>query len=131
MSLIRRPGILAVTLLFVLVGAAFLTQVVPYRQIITSNRQVSEAEQTLSAIQAENARLEADVSALNTEEEVERLARQKLGYVRPGEVAYVVLEPPGADQTESASDEGPVEPPPTWVDRVWYFLSGRDLETNG
>ena len=35
-------------------------------------------------------------AALNTDEEIEKLAREKLGYVRPGETAYVVLDPPGA-----------------------------------
>jgi cell division protein FtsB len=127
-TLIRRPGIAIVTLLFLLVGAAFLTQVVPYRQIIASNRQVNSAEQQLASLESENSQLQADVDALNTEEEIERLARDKLGYVRPGETAYVVLDPPGADDTPVVAGDESADPPPTWVDRVWDFLTGQDLE---
>lgn len=127
MTLLRRPGIAIVTLLILLTGAVFLTQVVPYRQIVDSQRQVAEARAELASLEAENAEMAADVEALQTDSEIERLAREKLGYVRPGETAYVVLDPPGAsEETE------PVEPAPepvekTWVDKVWEFLTGADL----
>jgi cell division protein FtsB len=127
MTLIRRPGMLIVTLLFLLIGAAFLTQLVPYQQILESQRQVDAARAELTALEEENTTLEADVEALQTDAEIEKLAREKLGYVRPGERAYVVLDPPGAD------DEADQEPSlaelaeePTWVDRVWDFITGAD-----
>lgn len=132
MKLLRRPGPVLAALLFLLLGAAFLTQVVPYRQIIDSHRQVEEAKSTLAALEEENARLEADAEALHTDEEIEKLAREKLGYVRPGETAYVVLDPPRTDQEQaepapepesSAGDEGG-----TWVDWIWDFLTGADME---
>ena len=126
-NLLRRPGIAIVTLLILLTGAVFLTQVVPYRQIIDSQRQVASARAELAGYEAENAELAADVEALQTDSEIERLAREKLGYVRPGETAYVVLDPPGApDETESA-EPAPVPADKTWVDRVWDFLTGADL----
>ena len=126
MTLIRRPGAAAVTLLFLLMGAAFLTQVVPYRQIIETQREVATARAELQALESENAELGADVAALQTDAEIERLAREKLGYVRPGEKAYVVLDPPGT------TDHEPAEPAPaplekTWVERIWEFVSGADL----
>ncbi|MFZ0014144.1 MAG: septum formation initiator family protein [Acidimicrobiia bacterium] len=128
MSLLRRPGILMATLLILLMGAAFLTQVVPYGQILDSNRQVASAETQLETLQSENARLQADIDALETDAEIEKLAREKLGYVRPGETAYVVLDPPGTpDEVESDSEPLVVEDK-TWVDRVWEFLSGADLD---
>lgn len=130
MRLFKHPGALLATMLFVLFGAAFVTQVVPYRQIIDSQRQVNEAREQLAALEAENEYLSADVAALNTEAEIERLAREKLGYVLPGEQAYVVLDPPGSGQpppppptdTEQAEDQ-------TWVERLWDFLTGADLES--
>lgn len=127
MTVLRRPGAAIATLLILLMGAAFVTQVVPYNQIIESQRQVAEARADLAELEAQNERLQADVEALHTDSEVERLAREKLGYVRPGETAYVVLDPPGsADDTEPA----PPEPEPaekTWVDEVWEFLTGADI----
>lgn len=127
MTVLRRPGAAIATLLILLMGAAFVTQVVPYNQIIESQRQVAEARAELEELEAQNERLQADVEALHTDSEVERLAREKLGYVRPGETAYVVLDPPGSgDDTEPA----PPEPEPvekTWVDEVWEFLTGADI----
>jgi cell division protein FtsL len=130
MNLLRRPGVALVTLLFVLLGAAFLTQVVPYRQIIDSQRQVASAQESLAALEAENEELEADVSALNTEAEIEKLAREKLGYVRPGETGYVVLDPPGGDDIAPAETEELVDEGKTWVDRLWEFISGEDLDSS-
>jgi cell division protein FtsB len=127
MTILRRPGVALVTLLFVLLGAAFLTQVVPYRQIIDSQRQVVSAQERLAALEAENEELESDVAALNTDAEIEKLAREKLGYVRPGEIGFVVLDPPGSDQIAPAETEGLADEDKTWVDRLWEFVSGEDL----
>ncbi|MEX0865613.1 MAG: septum formation initiator family protein [Acidimicrobiia bacterium] len=127
MTLLRRPGAALATLLILLIGVAFLTQVVPYRQILDSRQQVESARAELAALDTENRQLEADVAALQTDGEVEKLAREKLGYVRPGEVAYVVLDPPAPDTV--------VEPAPaleqaedrSWVEKIWDFLTGADV----
>jgi len=110
-------------------GAAFFTQVVPYGQIVDSRRQVAEARQQLSDLEAENSSLRADVEALQTPGEIEKLAREKLGYVLPGETAFVVLDPPGTegDIAEQEPSSEPVEDK-TWVDELWEFLSGDDLD---
>lgn len=131
MTLLRRPGIALVTLLFLLLGAAFLTQVVPYRQIIEAQRQVSSAEAQLASLEAENELLQSDVTALNTDEEIEKLAREKLGYVQPGETAYVVLDPPASATTIPPVIEAPLAPEKTWVDQIWDFLTGDDLDDSG
>jgi cell division protein FtsB len=131
LTLIRRPGVALVTLLFLLLGAAFITQVVPYRQIIDSQRQVTAAQERLANLEEDNAALQADAAALNTEEEIEKLAREKLGYVRPGETAYVVLDPPGSNQAPGAEEEALVVDDRTWVDRIWDFLTGEDLDSEG
>ena len=130
MRLLSRPGPALATLLFLLLGAAFLTQLVPYRQIIDSHRQVGQARAELAALEEENARLQNDAEALHTDAEIEKLAREKLGYVRPGETAYVVLDPPQEQQeqaraTEPAEEE---EEGGTWVDWIWDFLTGADLD---
>ena len=131
MTLLRRPGIALVTLLFLLLGAAFLTQVVPYRQIIEAQRQVSSAQAQLASLEADNELLQADVTALNTDEEIEKLAREKLGYVQPGETAYVVLDPPASSTTIPPMIEAPLAPERTWVDQIWDFLTGDDLDDSG
>lgn len=132
MTFLRRPGVAVVTLVFMIVGAAFLTQLVPYRQIIDSQRQVSAAKAQLGALVAENAALRADIEALSTPAEIERLAREQLGYTFPGETAYVVLDPPPEERKPAPSLEIPVLPEErTWVDKVWDFLTGADVESSG
>jgi len=131
MTLLRRPGVALVTLLFLLMGAAFLTQVVPYRQIIDSQRQVSSAQEQLASLEAENELLQDDVAALNTDEEIEKLAREKLGYVQPGETAYVVLDPPQGQEITPAITEASPAPAKTWVDQIWEFVTGEDLGSPG
>ena len=126
-TLLRRPGALISTLLILLMGAAFLTQVVPYAQIVDSNHQVAEAEAQLAELETENAHLTADIEALQTDAEIEKLAREKLGYVRPGEIAYVVLDPPGTPEDTASTTPDETETDKTWVDRVWEFISGEDL----
>lgn len=128
MTLLRRPGLAVVTLLILLMGAAFLTQVVPYGQIIDSRRQVADARAQLDELQAENQKLQDEVDALGTDAEIEKLAREKLGYVRPGETAFVVLDPPGTPDVGSQEESAPAPPvDATWVDRVWDFITGADL----
>lgn len=127
MTLRRRPTVLLIAALFLVIGAAFLTQLIPYRQIIDSNRQVESARAELAALEEENMLLQADVAALETPEEIERLAREKLGYARPGETAYVVLDPPGAGQAVTREDPEPAVPERTWVEKIWDFVSGGDI----
>ncbi|MFB3050736.1 MAG: septum formation initiator family protein [Acidimicrobiia bacterium] len=130
MSLFRRPGAALATLLFLVMGAAFLTQVVPYRQILDSQRQVSSARAQLAALEVDNELLAADIAALETDEEVEKLAREKLGYVRPGETAYVVLDPPEElTRPQPETDDLVIPEERTWVDMIWDFVTGSDLDS--
>lgn len=125
---LRRVALVSFTLTLVLVGLAVVTNVVPYRQIVEQQRQVAEAAADLASLQAENDLLTARRDALETPVEIERLAREKLGYVRPGEIAYVVLDPPTAPTTTLPADEEeePVEDA-SLFDEVWDFVTGADL----
>ena len=124
----RSRALLAVAVMVVLVAAVLLTNVFPYRKILAQQQQVTEAQQQqLGDLQAENERLEGETLALATDSEIERLARENLGYVRPGELAYVVLEPPITDATVIVEPvELPVEPD-AWYENLWSFLTGKDL----
>lgn len=126
---LRRPAVILFTLALLLIGLAVFTNVVPYRQIVEQRRQLAASEVELNGLVEENTVLAAQRDALETPVEIERLAREKLGYVRPGEVAYVVLEPPKVPTT--ATVRTTPEPPPvedsSLFDTVWDFISGADL----
>jgi cell division protein FtsB len=124
---IRFSSILALVALAGL--AVVLAGIFPFRQIIAQNRAVDLAEHKLEAIRSENARLEARITALQTPEEVERLAREQFGLVRPGEIGYVVITPPEPAPEPDVVEE--VEERPPWWEQVWDYLTGRDLVGDG
>jgi cell division protein FtsB len=102
--------------------------IIPFRQIITRQQAVDLAAEQRDALVEENLRLEAQVAALRTPAEVERLAREHFGLVLPGEIAYVAV--PAEDPEMTALPEEPipvlVEPTPWWRS-LWDFVTGGDL----
>ena len=117
-----------VTLLLLVAVALVFSNVFPFRQILAQQGLVQQKEQTLAVLQEENARLTAAADYLQTDQGVEKIARQDFGYVRPGEVAYVVVSPP-----EEEAEFVPTAPEPieeldhAWWQGIWDFLTGRDL----
>jgi cell division protein FtsL len=125
----RRAGWLAVLLIVAL--AITLAGIFPFRQIIAQDRQVTAAEAKLDALLAENNRLEDEVAILQTPTEIERLAREDLGLVRPGEMGYSVQEmAPEVTQAADPVAEDAVDER-TFVEKIWDFLTGRDLAPDG
>jgi cell division protein FtsB len=116
-------------LIALLALAVVVAGILPFRQVLAQRNAVDTAEEQLTAIEEENRLLEARIAALQTPEEVERLAREQFGLVRPGETGYVVITPP-----EEAAAEPEPEPVPEgkpWWEDVWDFLTGRDLTEDG
>ncbi|MEX0699714.1 MAG: septum formation initiator family protein [Acidimicrobiia bacterium] len=128
MKRLSKPAMWTATLALLVVGLALVTAVIPFRQIIDQQRRVETAAAELEAITTENRLLESEVAALSTPEEIERLAREQLGYVMPGDIAYVVLEP-GGDTTSTipmpVTESVPPEVP--WYKAIWNFFTGADL----
>lgn len=115
-----------IVLILLVALAATLSGILPFRQIIAQGRAVELAEEKLAALEAENERLTESVGLLETPDEVERIARQEFGYVRPGEVAYVVVTVPGSEQPAPAVALEPERR--HWWDPIVDYLTGRDLD---
>jgi cell division protein FtsB len=123
-------GLLALACLVAVVVTA--AGIFPFRQIIADRRTVSLAQEKLLALRGENSRLEDEVAALGSDAEVERLAREQLGLVFPGETAYVVVVPEGEEAPASEAEptlDRPGEQP--WWRDLWDFLTGGDLVRDG
>jgi cell division protein FtsB len=130
----QHGGVLSSVLIVAVLVAVVATAagIFPFRQIIADRRSVALAQEKLLALRAENARLENQVAALQGDTEVQRLAREQFGLVRPEEVAYVVVSPEGEQVVTP-------EPEPTlagtkgrpWWRSLWDFLTGRDLVPDG
>jgi cell division protein FtsB len=121
----RKSPFVAVLLLVAL--AITLAGIFPFRQIIAQERQVDQTQAQLDALLEESRSLEQRVAALQTDAEVERLAREQYGLVRPGETGYIVESPlvPVAPDPVLPVAEAPDER--TLLHRFWDFLTGRDL----
>jgi len=120
-------------LALVLLGALALTVsgILPFRQLITQQNQVERSEVQLAAIQEQNRSLSEDIEMLDTDAEIERLAREQFGLVRPGEVAYVVVTPdefPVAVEATNPVVRSDVRP---WWRRVLDFVTGSDVDSDG
>ncbi len=124
----RRPALAIVVVAAIVVIAAMLTNVVPFRQVVAQRTEIATARDQLAGIVAENARLSQQVAALDTPIEIERIARDKLGYVRPGESAFVVIEPEATESAAPTVDVArPVVDEPSMLEKIWSYLTGADL----
>lgn len=129
--MIRATGktrvVSVLTLLLLVAVALVFSNVFPFRQILAQEELVEQKNQSLAVLEAENARLTAAADYLQTDDGVEKIARQDFGYVRPGEVAYVVVSPPGEAELVPAEPEPIEELDRVWWQGIWDFLTGRDL----
>lgn len=124
---VRKPAIALVAAALAIVMIAIVTNVVPFRNVVDQRTEIKRTSNELAVLVAENAVLTQQVEALETPIEVERIARENLGYVRPGETAYVVIAPevpPGAGEGTAAV---PAEPEASFVAKLWAYVTGADL----
>lgn len=125
----KRRGLL-IPLFLVVALAVAAVDVFPVRQLIIQNREREEVEARLARIQAENAQLEREIEALHSPVAIERIARADFGYVRPGEISYVVIVPE-EDVSEEYEPvdayEGDVPESGGFWEALWDYLTGRDL----
>ena len=88
-----------------IVGVLFIG-VYPTRTYFAQRSALAKAQHQLTVLQTENAKLDQEAAKLNSDAEIETLAREKYNLVRPGEEAYAILPPP---------------PPKVAVPPVWPF----------
>jgi len=96
---------LAVPLLVGVLGCGVLfLGVFPTRTYLNQRQATAEAETRLAELHASNAADQQRAATLQTDAEIERIAREQYGLAKPGEEVYQVLPPP----------EDPVEAPDVW-----------------
>ena len=127
MTKLSRPAMFMGVLALVVAGMALITAVIPFRQILDQQARVDSVSAELARVNTENEMLSGEVEALNTPEEIERLARQNLGYVMPGETAYVVLEPDPSTTATTAQPLIEQEDDLPWYRAIWNFFTGADI----
>ena len=102
----RRSRVLVPLVVTAALVAFLFVGVFPTRSLLAQRAAIAEAEARLETLRSANVALDERAEALRTDAEVERLAREQYGLVRPGEEAYAILPPP---------------PPPLPVPDAWPF----------
>ncbi len=87
--LIRPTPRAAVLASLVLVLA--LAMVVPVRQYFEQRSEIADLERTVEELEQQRAQMRAKLERLHDPDYLERVARECLGMVRPGEVAFVAV----------------------------------------
>ena len=105
MSSKARIVVASVIFIGILFGAVY-----PTRTYIAQQRELRAAQDKLELFREQNGRLEAEVKRLESDEEIERIARARFNLVKPGEEAYAVVPvPPKPDGAAAPAGA----PPPT------------------
>ena len=74
--------------------AVLLVFVFPTRTYLDQRRQLALASQRLQTLNSQNAELDGRVAKLQSNAEIERIARERYHLVRPGEQAFAILPAP-------------------------------------
>ena len=106
------------TLLIASIAVLLVMAAAPLKQAYQQRQALAEEKMRLQALKEENKSLEQRLARLNDPEYQEKLAREQLGLVRPGETSYVVV--PGPTPTETA--KSPPSPKRSWYQKLGNWV---------
>ncbi|TDC53080.1 septum formation initiator family protein [Jiangella ureilytica] len=122
-SVTGRAAVLALVLAVLLVSYAY-----PLRAWFDQHRERVELEREQDELTASVEQLEQELRLWEDPAYVAAQARERLGFVLPGEQSYIVLPDPDApDETTSGPADGlPPAGEGTWYERLWASVTFAD-----
>jgi cell division protein FtsB len=122
-GLTTRAAILGLVVCALVVSAAL-----PLREYLSQRGQIQQARQELAAKKLRVAQLEQRKKLLEDPAYVQQLARERLHFVKPGEIAYVVIAPSAAPAAGRSPRAGVVAtgPEAPWYSQVWGSVRAAD-----
>ena len=106
MSSKARIVVASVIFIGILFGAVY-----PTRTYLAQRRDLRAAHQKLALFKEQNAHLDAEAKRLESDAEIERIARARFNLVKPGEEAYAVVAVPPKPGDPAAAPAAPPAPP--------------------
>lgn len=101
--------------------ALLVWAVYPVRYRIEQRKELSKLQAEVGNLRTENAGLRHEIAQLQSDEYVEKLARERLGLVKPGEEPVIVIS--GEEKTALQQPERQEEQPSFWG-RLYSFFAG-------
>ena len=123
-GLTTRAAVLGLVLCALVVSAAL-----PLREFLSQRADIRHLQQSQAAARARVAALEEQKARLEDPDYVAALARDRLHFVRPGEVAYVVIAPSAAPTTPTdarRAASAPAGPEAPWYSQLWGSVRSAD-----
>jgi cell division protein FtsB len=123
-GLTTRAAVLGLVLCALVVSAAL-----PLREFLSQRADIRHLQQSQAAARARVASLEAQKARLEDPDYVAALARDRLHFVRPGEIAYVVIAPtapPVAPADARRAVSAPPGPEAPWYSQLWGSVRSAD-----
>ena len=109
--------------LIALIGVLFVA-VFPTRTWLAQKHERADAVAQLQVLNDENQVLASRVEALQSDDEIERLAREQYNLVKPGEEAYALLPGPSTTPTTVPPDaEREAHDGRSGPSKLWHFLT--------
>ena len=105
MSSKARIVVASVIFIGILFGAVY-----PTRTYLAQQRDLKAAHHRLDLFKQQNGHLDAEAKRLESDEEIERIARARFNLVKPGEEAYAVVPVP-PKPGDPAAAPAPAPPP--------------------
>lgn len=90
----RRRVLVRVLLAGMGVVALLFVFVFPARTLLAQRQQTDKQRTTLELLQEQSRKIEEESRRLQSDAEIERMAREQYGFVYPGERPYVIVPPP-------------------------------------
>jgi cell division protein FtsB len=102
-----RIAVASVVFVGFLFGAVF-----PTRTYLAQRQEIAAAMQRLALFRQQNGRLDAEAKRLQSDEEIERIARARYNLARPGEEAYAIVPVPKPAAPPAPPAPSPAAQPP-------------------
>ncbi|UCF05056.1 MAG: septum formation initiator family protein [bacterium] len=98
---------LLLVIVLLLIGAIFIAGDVGLWNLWTAQRRLNRIREEISVLEQENASLKAEIELLRNDPfAIEKVARERYGYLRPGDKVYRIITLPtehGSDKSSSTS----------------------------
>ena len=107
MSSKARIVVAFVIFIGILFGAVY-----PTRTYLAQQRDLRAAHQKLALFKQQNGHLEAEAKRLESDEEIERIARARFNLVKAGEEAYAIVPVPPKPGDPASAAAAAATPPP-------------------